>query len=45
MKKLIEKKPKTNKKNQEICSNFELETHFQALQNTVASISEDDISI
>ena len=45
MKKLLVKKPKINKKNQELCTNFQLETHFQALQNTVASISEVDISI
>ena len=43
--KKLEKKPKTNEKNQEICSNFELETHFRALQKTVASITEVEISI
>ena len=36
---------KLPKKKQEICANFQLETHFQALQNTVESISEVDISI
>ena len=44
MKKLIEKKSRINLKNQEICANFQLEKHFQALQNTVESISEVDIS-
>ena len=44
MKKLIEKSQKLTK-NQEICSNFELETHFRNLQNTVVSISEIEISI
>ena len=45
MKKLIEKKAKNKLKNQELCANFQLETHFQALQNTVTSISKVDISI
>ena len=45
MKKLLEKKAKNKIKNQEICANFELETHFQASQNTVVSIAEDHISI
>ena len=40
MKKIIGKKPKINKKNQEIYANFELETRFQALKNTVLLISK-----
>ena len=43
--KKLRKKPKINLKNKKICANFELETHFHALQNTVVSISEVYISI
>ena len=39
------KKAKNFLKSQVLCVNFQLETHFQALQNTVVSISEVDISI
>ena len=52
MKKLIEeneeikkKKAQNQLKNQEICTNFKLQTHFQDLQNNVSSISEVYISI
>ena len=38
MKKIIGKKPKINLKKKEIYANFELETRFQALQNTVLLI-------
>ena len=38
MKKLIKKSQKLTKKNQEICANFQLETHFQTLQNTGISL-------
>ena len=41
MKILIEK----GQKNKDICANFEIESRFQALQNTVVSISEVDVSI
>ena len=41
-KKLIEKSPKLTR-NQEIWANFELETHFHDLQNTVVSISAVEI--
>ena len=34
------KKVKNSLKNQEMRANFELETHFQAPQNTVVSLSE-----
>ena len=34
LKKLIEKKPKITKKINKMCAPFELETNFQALQNT-----------
>ena len=44
MQKLIDKKPKLTK-NQNVCVNFELQTHFQALQSTVVSISEVYISL
>ena len=33
------------KKSKKVCANFQLEMHFQALLNIVASISEDGISI
>ena len=45
MKKLIEKKDRNQLKTQEICANFKIETHFQALQNTVVSNSEVYITL
>ena len=48
LKKLIGKILKLTLKNGQktkVCANFELETHFQALQNTVVSIAEVYISI
>ena len=38
--KRLKKKTRNYLKNQEICADFELETHFWALQSTVVSIFE-----
>ena len=44
MKKLLENSQKLTNKLKKYAPIFQFETHFQALQNTVASISEVNIS-